>query len=101
METVTLSIENYNTLLKQLMDLQDRLNKLNDRKKFIEQEYVDSWEAARLLKISRRTLERYRDKNLVPCFRLNRKVYYRTSDIEFFLQKKSELVCSIQGENFE
>lgn len=91
-ETITISLEKYHHMLNQISELQEKVSVLSDRRKFIAQEYVDSWEACRALKICRRTLERYRNKNLIPCFRLNKKVFYRTIDLEYFLYKQSEMI---------
>jgi DNA-binding transcriptional MerR regulator len=34
------------------------------------------------LHISKRTLQTYRDTGIIPCSRIGRKYYYKTSDVE-------------------
>jgi len=91
METIELSNDVYKQLIITLKELQSRVADLSDRKKLIAQEYVDSWEACRILKISRRTLERYRDARRIPCFKMNRRVFYRLSDLEHFVFRFVEI----------
>jgi hypothetical protein len=85
MEQVILNQDDYKKLIKAIEDLKEKVADLSDKKKKLAKEYVDSWEAARILKISRRTLERYRDANKIPCYKLNRKVYYRVTDLEYYI----------------
>ena len=59
METITLSSDVYQQLIVTLRELQDKVAELSDRKKFLAKEYVDSWEACRILKISRKDIHHY------------------------------------------
>ncbi len=95
MENLTLSNEAYNQLITSIRNLHDTVAKLSDRKKILEAEYVDSWEASRILKISRRTLERYRSANRIPSYKMNRKVLFRLSDLEHYLFQESNQVQKI------
>ena len=90
METITLSSDVYQQLIVTLRELQDKVAELSDRKKFLAKEYVDSWEACRILKISRRTLERHRDDNKIPCFKMKRRVFYRLMDLEHYLFQQTD-----------
>ncbi len=89
MNTITISSDVYSQLIVTLRELQDKVADLSDRKKFLAKEYIDSWEACRILKISRRTLERHRDAHKIPCFKMNRKVFYRLTDLEHYLFQQS------------
>lgn len=44
--------------------------------------WLDNQEVCMLLKISKRTLQYYRDNNLLPFSRIGNKCYYKITDIE-------------------
>jgi hypothetical protein len=50
-------------------------------------EWVDSSEAQRLLKVSSNTWQTYRDQRKIPFSQAGRKIYVRRSDIEAYLQE--------------
>ena len=41
------------------------------------------------LGISKRTLQTYRDRGLLPYSQINHKIYYRTEDVEAFVETMS------------
>jgi excisionase family DNA binding protein len=92
MENITLTTDAYNQLIVSIRNLNETVAKLSDRKKILATEYIDSWEASRILKISRRTLERYRNANRIPSYKFNRKVFFKLSDLEHYIfQESNEL----------
>jgi hypothetical protein len=92
MENITLSNDAYNQLIVSIQNLQETVAKLTDRKKLLAEEYIDSWEACRILKIIRRTLERYRNDNRIPAYKINRKVFFKLSELEHFLFQQSNRI---------
>ena len=40
-------------------------------------------------RISKRTLQTYRDRGLLPYSQINHKIYYRTEDVEAFVEAMS------------
>lgn len=70
METMTAYIKNLNK--KTLESLQE--------------EWVDGQVVMQTLHISTRTLQSLRDSGVLPYSRINRKFYYKTSDIEALLK---------------
>ena len=48
--------------------------------------YLTDWELSKRLKISRRTLQDYRNNGILPYRQLGGKILYRESDIEQVLQ---------------
>lgn len=44
--------------------------------------WMDNTEVCELLQISTRTLQSYRDKGVLPYSQIDRKCYYKTTDIE-------------------
>ena len=49
--------------------------------------YLSDVEVSHRLKVSRRTLQDYRDNGTLPYFKLGGKVLYRESDLEALLQR--------------
>ena len=75
----------------------DRIEKKLDRmgrvKEFLNgDELLDNYDIARLLNVSLRTVARYREKGLIRYYQAdeNGKNFYRSSDIQDFLQKRGK-----------
>lgn len=51
---------------------------------------LDNQDLAFLLKVSYRTLQRYRINGKLPYFMIGHKTYYRPSDIRAFVQEKAD-----------
>ena len=51
---------------------------------------LDNQDLAFLLKVSFRTLQRYRTDGRLPYFMISHKTYYRASDIRAFVQEHAE-----------
>ena len=49
--------------------------------------WVESTEARKILGVSAKTWQDYRDKRVIPFSQYGRKIYVRRADIEAFLQK--------------
>ncbi|MDR0700241.1 MAG: helix-turn-helix domain-containing protein [Tannerella sp.] len=50
-------------------------------------EWLNNEEVCNLLHISKRTLQTYRDTGAIPYSKIGRKCYYKTSDIEQFINQ--------------
>lgn len=61
--------------------------KLSAKEKKTTEVWLDNSELMQLLKVSRRTLQSYRDTNLIAYSIIGNKLYYRMSDIEDLLQR--------------
>lgn len=48
---------------------------------------IDNSEFCKLLGISKRTAQSYRDKKLISFSQIGSKIYYKSTDVEAFLQK--------------
>lgn len=51
---------------------------------------LDNQDLASLLKVSLRTLQRYRDSGLLPHFHIGRRVYCRAADIREFIHERAD-----------
>jgi len=49
--------------------------------------WISSEEVCRLLMISKRTLQSYRDRGILPFAQIGRKIYYKASEIDDFLER--------------
>ena len=47
--------------------------------------WLDNSEACRLLNVSSRTMQTYRDTGKLPYSQINCKIYYKASDVETFI----------------
>jgi len=75
-------------LAKKLTEIgQDLKSLINTDKVFEEDEKIlDNQDLAFLLKVSFRTLQRYRSSKKLPFFMVGHKTYYRTSDVREFVR---------------
>lgn len=88
-KTVAIEIQ---TELKALLELTE-----NETQKytsiFNEERWLDNQEVCLMMNITKRTLQTYKDKRLLPYSRLNRKNYYKLSDVLILL--KSPQPCKL------
>ena len=52
----------------------------------IQNKWLSSDEVCHLLMISKRTLQSYRDRGILPFAQVGRKIYYKSSDIDVYLE---------------
>lgn len=53
------------------------------------QEWLDNQEVCQLLRISKRTLQTYRDNGILPFSQIGHKMFYRSKDVQKILDKYS------------
>ncbi|MGJ1446959.1 helix-turn-helix domain-containing protein [Sphingobacterium spiritivorum] len=53
---------------------------------FKEEKWLDNQEVCLMMNITKRTLQTYKDKGLLPFSKLNRKNYYKLSDVQALLE---------------
>lgn len=79
------------SVLKELTtELDELLQRTTDASKayagiFNEERWLDNQEVCLMLGITKRTLQSYKDKGLLPFSKLNRKNYYKLSDVQRLL----------------
>ena len=59
----------------------------NSKKEEINSQWIDSTKIPKLLNVSLKTWQNYRDKKVIPFSQFGRKIYVRRSDLEAFMQK--------------
>ena len=72
-------------------ELKDLLEMTKDATKkyasiFNKEKWLDNQEVCLMMKITKRTLRTYMDKSILSSARLNRKDYYKLSDVEALLE---------------
>ncbi|TWI18838.1 helix-turn-helix domain-containing protein [Sphingobacterium siyangense] len=53
---------------------------------FSEEKWLDNQEVCLMMNITKRTLQTYKDKGMLPYSKLNRKNYYKRSDVQALLK---------------
>ena len=89
MEVITIQSEAFKALMNKLNAMEEQIEKIGNRRPRLEDEYIDSTEVCRLLQVSRKTLDRYREQDLIPYTKIKKRVYYRFSDLDAFMQRNS------------
>jgi excisionase family DNA binding protein len=88
-ELITQQTEGVENAMQSLKDIESLFDKVtrNYRPLLDGEQYLSDVEVSHRLKISRRTLQEYRDNGTIPYFKLGGKVLYRESDLERVLQE--------------
>lgn len=88
-ELITLRTEGVTDAMQAMKDIESLFDKVtsNYRPLLDGERYLSDVEVSHRLKISRRTLQEYRDNGMIPYFKLGGKVLYRESDLERVLQE--------------
>jgi excisionase family DNA binding protein len=86
MEVITFDSDAF----RQIIDTMNNLGqKIDDKihKQPLSETWLDIQEVCQLLKISKRTLQAYRDNQILGFSQIGGKIYFRASDIEEHLKK--------------
>ena len=72
--------------------IKDLLNEVKDTLKTksaeeVNSQWIESAEARKMLGVSTKTWQDYRDKRVIPFSQFGRKIYVRRADIEAFMQQ--------------
>ena len=97
MEVITIENQAFSKLLSNLEDLTRELHSQNEKstiKKELPKEklklgdqWLDNDQVCEILKVTKRTLQNYRDNFILPYSQIGRKVYYKESDVQTVLEK--------------
>ncbi len=79
-------------ILERVEMLNKKIEKLNNTKNQLNGDtLLDNQDLCLLLKVSKRTLQRYRSSGILPYKRIQQKTYYLESDVHKFISQ--EFVC--------
>lgn len=85
----SITSEMFDCIIDRLDRLKDMLESLVKQRQCFEGDtLLDNSDMCRLLNITKRTLARYRQKKLVRYYMIDRKVFYRASEVEEFMKKR-------------
>lgn len=87
MEVITMESSAYMALTEQIAEIASHIRKSEEKKAGLTDRQVGSAEAARILGISRRTLQRMRDGHRIRYTTLGGKCMYRLSEIDRFIME--------------
>lgn len=73
---------NLHDTLKQIIDLITRRNADDSRS-----EWIESEDARKILGVSPKTWQNYRDQRIIPFSQIGRKIYINRADLDAFLRK--------------
>lgn len=88
MEVITIqksALDGMKNELKALLELTEKATR-RYTPIFKEEKWLDNQEVCLMMNITKRTLQTYKDKGLLPYSKLNRKNYYKLSDVQALLE---------------
>jgi hypothetical protein len=85
MEIVSIEAKIVDSLVADLSTIADEADSLCATKDYYLQEWLDNQDVCSILKVSKRTLQTYRDNGKLPFTQIDRKMYYKPADIESLL----------------
>jgi hypothetical protein len=82
-----MSDQDYDGIIKRIDRVSDELREyVKQNSNPMNEKWIDNADASRILKISGRSLQNYRDKGILPFSTIGGKIYYKASDIEAVLE---------------
>ena len=85
MQVVTVESETFQEIIRKLNEVLEEV-KQKHKEQPLSEKWLDNFDVCRLLHISTRTLQKYRDSGVIPFSQYGNKIYYKASDIEKFLE---------------
>jgi DNA-binding transcriptional MerR regulator len=83
--------EMYSTLMKRFEHIEHKLERMSKVNACLDGDtLLDDQDMCELLGVTKRTLARYRQKKLVTYYMIDRRAYYRSSEIQGFLKRKGQ-----------
>ena len=86
MELITFESEAFKEIIRNINEIKSNLNSKGNQTPLSEY-WLDIQETCQLLKISKRTLQSYKDNGILSFSQIARKIYFRAADIEEHLKK--------------
>lgn len=76
-------------IMERFDKIEDRLSRMNRQTAALDgNKLLDNQDMCELLGITKRTLARYRQKKLVAYYMIDGRTYYKSSEVEAFLNRK-------------
>lgn len=74
-------------ILERLKEIENTVNKIAQSKQPFEDTWIDNVDLSNHLKVSLRTLQKWRDEGLISFTKFGGKIFYKASDVEAILRK--------------
>jgi len=87
MEVITMTADAYIALVKKIDRIADAVSKAKFNDQPLDERWLDIQETCFALKISKRTLQAYRDNDVLPFSQIAGKIYFKAADIQAHLEK--------------
>ena len=84
MQIITIESQAFQEIKSKLESIYEKLTTQRGKAP-LKETWFDNQEVCQLLHISTRTLQHYRDDDLLPYSQIGAKIYYKASDIDNFL----------------
>ncbi len=86
MELITFESQAFKQIITQINALAEKID-TGIRKQPLADVWLDIQETCQLLKVSKRTLQAYRDNNILSFSQIGGKIYFKAADIDEHLKK--------------
>jgi len=88
MDVITIESGAFKQIMDKLQSLDNKFVELKmEADTPLSEKWLDNQDVTLLLKISKRTLQTYRDDKKIAYSQIGHKIYYKASDVEKFLKK--------------
>lgn len=96
MNVITIESDAFKQIMAKMQSLDDKFTELkHEAETPLSEKWLDNQDVMLLLKVSKRTLQSYRDENKIPFSQIGNKIYYKALDIEKFLKKNYRKVTGL------
>ncbi|MDX9933162.1 MAG: helix-turn-helix domain-containing protein [Bacteroidales bacterium] len=85
MDVITMATDAYIAQMQKIDSIADAVSKKTYQP--LSEQWLDVSEACLALKISKRTLQSYRDNKVLPYSQISGKIYFKVADIQALLEK--------------
>lgn len=86
MEVITIQSDAFQRIIAKIDNISNEFTK-QKKAQPLSEIWLDVQETCQLLKISKRTLQSYRDNRILAYSQISGKIYFKASDIEKYLNK--------------
>lgn len=90
MEIINIEADTYEAMIKRFDSFTRKVESMCEQQRDIGlKPWLDNQDVCLMLGITKRTLQTYRERGLIPFSRIRHKIFYRPEDVEKLLQSSS------------
>ena len=87
MEVKLITKEDYDLLMELLIGIDRKISQIVNAAPQMSEDWLNSSEVSKVLHVTPRCLQNYRDKGMIPFSQIGRKILYKRTDIDEFLKE--------------